>query len=152
GGAGQVGRGGFASPAPIAPSGRSAPSSAGFGRGDTAGDQLGPDQPPGLPGAGPTGGRRGGTKMLPDPAPPHGQGGTPQAGPALSPSSGSDPSSPPPGMGPQSGCDNAFSEYPLPTDFTWPNGITQGPDGNLWFTKAGGFFAPLAWIGRITPA
>jgi streptogramin lyase len=38
-------------------------------------------------------------------------------------------------------------EVPIPTPSAIPLGITTGPDGNLWFTEAGG-----NKIGRITPA
>jgi streptogramin lyase len=44
---------------------------------------------------------------------------------------------------------NAFTinEFTVPTANSRPNGITAGPDGNLWFTEAGS-----SKIGRITPA
>jgi virginiamycin B lyase len=38
-----------------------------------------------------------------------------------------------------------ITEYPLPTDWSVPEGIAAGPDGNMWFTGYGA-------IGRITPA
>src|SRR5262245_44006414 len=38
-------------------------------------------------------------------------------------------------------------EFPLPTPFSAPAGITAGPAGNLWFTEQAG-----NKIGRITPA
>ena len=28
-----------------------------------------------------------------------------------------------------------FTEFPIPTSGSSPNGITAGPDGNLWFTE-----------------
>lgn len=31
-----------------------------------------------------------------------------------------------------------INEYSLPTGSSHPEGITAGPDGNLWFTEAGG--------------
>src|SRR5262249_5317872 len=36
------------------------------------------------------------------------------------------------------------TEYPIPTTGSYPNGITAGPDGNLWFTEYTG-----NKIGRI---
>ena len=39
-----------------------------------------------------------------------------------------------------------ITEYPVPTVASRPDGIAAGPDGNLWFTEAGG-----NKIGRITP-
>ena len=31
---------------------------------------------------------------------------------------------------------HAITEFPIPTAARpWPNGITAGPDGNLWFTE-----------------
>jgi streptogramin lyase len=39
----------------------------------------------------------------------------------------------------------AITEFPIPTAISGPNGITAGPDGNLWFTEEG-------TIGRITPS
>ena len=38
-----------------------------------------------------------------------------------------------------------ITEFPVPTADSGPEGITAGPDGNLWFTES--------WnkIGRITP-
>src|SRR5262245_9317584 len=44
----------------------------------------------------------------------------------------------------------SVTEFPLPiidTLSSRPEGITRGPDGNLWFTEADG-----NRIGRITPA
>src|SRR5439155_597612 len=38
-------------------------------------------------------------------------------------------------------------EFQIPTPFSFPDGITAGPDGNLWFTEG---FADK--IGRITTA
>ena len=40
-----------------------------------------------------------------------------------------------------------FTEYQVPTDGSQPNGITKGPDGNLWFTEFSG-----NKIGKITTA
>ena len=40
-----------------------------------------------------------------------------------------------------------IAEYPLPSAFCGPNGITVGPDGALWFTEYDG-----NKIGRITKA
>jgi streptogramin lyase len=40
-----------------------------------------------------------------------------------------------------------ITEFPLPTAGSGPAHITLGPDGNLWFTEAGG-----NKIGRITPS
>src|SRR5947209_12140512 len=40
-----------------------------------------------------------------------------------------------------------ITEYPIPTVGSVPNGITAGPDGNLWFTERSG-----SQIGRITTA
>src|SRR5262249_10703918 len=133
GGAGQAAGGGFASPAPMGPPGRSSPTSSGLGRGATAGNQFTPDQLPGLPGAAPTAAGRGGRNLLRGPSAPDGGVGTPQAGLALSPSSGSDPSSPPPPMGPQSEC-GSHRQYSIPIPDSRPAWITAGPDGNLWFT------------------
>ena len=31
-----------------------------------------------------------------------------------------------------------ITEFPVPTSDSSPYGITAGPDGNLWFTEAGG--------------
>ncbi len=39
-----------------------------------------------------------------------------------------------------------IEEFPTPTAFSLPAGITAGPDGNLWFAEALGNN-----IGRITP-
>lgn len=39
----------------------------------------------------------------------------------------------------------SITEFPLPTPNSQPQGITAGPDGNLWFTDAG-----TNQIGRIT--
>src|SRR5262245_49582143 len=39
------------------------------------------------------------------------------------------------------------SEFALPTTFSYPAGITAGPDGALWFTEAVGNM-----LGRITTA
>ena len=38
-------------------------------------------------------------------------------------------------------------EFAIPTAGSQPNGITAGPDGDLWFTETGG-----NKIGRITTA
>jgi streptogramin lyase len=42
-------------------------------------------------------------------------------------------------------CIRPFNEYPLPAGFTQLDGLTAGPDGNLWFTQAQG-----AKVGRMT--
>ena len=42
--------------------------------------------------------------------------------------------------------DGIITEYALPNPKSAPEGITAGPDGNLWFTEA------ASAIGRITPA
>ena len=34
---------------------------------------------------------------------------------------------------------DVITEFPIPTGGSIPNGITSGPDGNLWFTEAGEF-------------
>jgi streptogramin lyase len=39
-----------------------------------------------------------------------------------------------------------IAEFPIPTLNSGPNGITAGPDGNIWFTEQSG-----NKIGRITP-
>ena len=39
-----------------------------------------------------------------------------------------------------------ITEFPLPSANSAPDGITAGPDGNLWFTES-----QIAKIGRITP-
>jgi streptogramin lyase len=36
-------------------------------------------------------------------------------------------------------------EFPIPTPDSWPQGITTGPDGVLWFTESNG-----NKIGRVT--
>jgi hypothetical protein len=41
----------------------------------------------------------------------------------------------------------SVTTFPIPTSGSNPAGITRGPDGNLWFTEAGGNN-----IGRITPS
>jgi hypothetical protein len=41
--------------------------------------------------------------------------------------------------------DGSISEFPVPTSNSHPEGITAGPDGNLWFTEVGG-----NKIGKIT--
>src|SRR5258708_25185668 len=38
-----------------------------------------------------------------------------------------------------------ITEFPVPTSSSGPNGITAGPDGNLWFTESN-----ANQIGRIT--
>jgi streptogramin lyase len=45
------------------------------------------------------------------------------------------------------GASGPFAEFPVPTAGGVPNGITAGPDGNLWFTELN-----ADKIGRITPA
>src|SRR5438045_1124707 len=40
------------------------------------------------------------------------------------------------------------TEYPIPIPNSAPNGITAGPDGNVWFTGAAG---TNSRIGKITP-
>src|SRR5207244_5959036 len=40
-----------------------------------------------------------------------------------------------------------LTEFPVPTSGSDPDGITSGPDGNLWFTET-----EANKIGRITPA
>src|SRR5260370_760921 len=40
-----------------------------------------------------------------------------------------------------------FTEFPIPTGSSFPQGITAGPDGALWFTENGS-----NKIGRITTA
>jgi streptogramin lyase/pimeloyl-ACP methyl ester carboxylesterase len=42
-----------------------------------------------------------------------------------------------------------FTEFPLPTSNSQPASITDGPDGNLWFTEA---YAPGGGVGKVTPA
>src|SRR5258706_8535479 len=39
------------------------------------------------------------------------------------------------------------TEYSIPTALSFPEGITTGPDGNLWFAEYKGHK-----IGRITPS
>src|SRR5262245_9472677 len=39
-----------------------------------------------------------------------------------------------------------FTEYPIPTQASSPEGVAPGPDGNIWFTE---YLA--SQIGRITP-
>jgi virginiamycin B lyase len=41
----------------------------------------------------------------------------------------------------------AIGDYPVPTAGSWPQGITAGPDGALWFTEIYG-----TGVGRITTA
>ena len=41
---------------------------------------------------------------------------------------------------------HAITEFAIPTANSSPNGITAGPDGNLWFTEAGS-----EQIGMINP-
>ena len=41
-------------------------------------------------------------------------------------------------------------EFSLQTKYSYPSGITAGPDGNIWFTE-GGTGAGGSKIGRITP-
>jgi streptogramin lyase len=40
-----------------------------------------------------------------------------------------------------------ITEYPIPTQTSYPRGIVSGPDGNLWFVES-----HANKIGRITPA
>src|SRR2546421_579469 len=40
-----------------------------------------------------------------------------------------------------------ITESPIPTKSSYPQGITTGPDGNLWFAESTG-----ERIGRITPS
>jgi hypothetical protein len=40
-----------------------------------------------------------------------------------------------------------ITEYPIPTGTSNPTGITQGPDGNLWFTEN-----RVNQIGKLTPS
>src|SRR5512135_2823551 len=40
-----------------------------------------------------------------------------------------------------------FNEFPIPTAGSYLNGITLGPDGNIWFAEVDG-----NKIGRITPS
>ena len=41
----------------------------------------------------------------------------------------------------------SITEYSLPTSTSIPQGITAGPDGNLWFAETNG-----NRIGKITPS
>src|SRR5882757_2016183 len=50
------------------------------------------------------------------------------------------------GAGPVSAATSDITEFRLPTADSTPEGITAGPDGNLWFAEQAGR------IGRITPA
>lgn len=43
------------------------------------------------------------------------------------------------------------TEYPLPSPFQEPRGITRGPDGTVWFTETGGHVGAEG-IGRIEPS
>ena len=43
--------------------------------------------------------------------------------------------------------DGVITEFPIPTPSSVPRDITEGPDGNLWFTETA-----ANQIGRITPA
>lgn len=45
-----------------------------------------------------------------------------------------------------------FTEFPLPTAYSYPRSITTGPDGNLWFTESGTNGVNGKRIGRITPS
>jgi streptogramin lyase len=59
------------------------------------------------------------------------------------------PSGPRGGSGPcviASGGLNSVHEFALPAKYSFPSGITAGPDGNVWFTETG-----TDKIGRITP-
>jgi virginiamycin B lyase len=44
-----------------------------------------------------------------------------------------------------------ITEYPIPTTLSIPEGITAGPDGNLWFTELGANqVAKVTTAGAIT--
>jgi len=43
--------------------------------------------------------------------------------------------------------DITITEFPIPTSYSYPHGITKGPDGNVWFTAEG-----TDKIGKITPS
>src|SRR5688572_12048025 len=43
------------------------------------------------------------------------------------------------------GAANQITEFPVPTEGSWPTGIAAAPDETLWFTEQGG-----NKIGRIT--
>src|SRR5262249_16589038 len=45
-----------------------------------------------------------------------------------------------------------ITEFPLPTANSGAGYLTSGPDGNLWFTEAGGLPSHTDRIGRITPS
>ncbi len=46
-----------------------------------------------------------------------------------------------------------ITEYPLPTSCSLPLAITEGPDGNVWFTEAGcNSSGGRSQIGKITPS
>src|SRR5205823_4806177 len=47
--------------------------------------------------------------------------------------------------GPQAQASSRYREFPIPTANSFPDGITAGPAGNLWFTEYYG-----NKIGRIT--
>ena len=54
----------------------------------------------------------------------------------------------------------AHGSYPVPTPNSWPADITQGPDGNLWFSEVTAdrriSFAPITWplpsVSSFSPA
>ena len=48
----------------------------------------------------------------------------------------------------------AISEFPIPTGSREGQGITAGPDGNVWFVErnSNSYAAPISKIGRITPS
>jgi virginiamycin B lyase len=45
------------------------------------------------------------------------------------------------------------TDFPLPAQYSYPFGITRGPDGNVWFVETGSGTAAgsAARIGRMTP-
>ena len=43
-----------------------------------------------------------------------------------------------------------MTEYSIPTANSVPEGITWGPDGNLWFTEEAGKIARITTAGTIT--
>jgi len=44
-----------------------------------------------------------------------------------------------------------FQEFPIP-NANGPNGITAGPDGNLWFTAGSSWVGYISTSGAITEA
>src|SRR5271157_6097293 len=44
---------------------------------------------------------------------------------------------------------STFTAFPLPTTAPPPANITEGPDGNLWFTEPGSSGSP-GQIGKVT--